>query len=919
MKLRFWHNWGIKHRTLFVAIAPLILITVILGYYVTTSRVNDIEDALAEKGSTMTRHLAPTIEFALFSMNLEMLSNIAAAVLNEPDVVSITIYDSHNNIVVSNTNEPSLNQTYEQDFHDNDPALLVFHSSIYRSHIPLSNFERELDDTQQLITRSKKEVIGSVVLRLSRASMQEKQNEVLRTGFIILAIGLVISGLLGTRIAKGVTDPLTRILSVTKQLQDGDLGARIEHMSPGELGVLESGINDMAETLKHAQSNLQSEIHAATSELKKTVAELEGKNIQLDEAREQALESGRIKAQFMAKMSHEIRTPLNAVIGFSNMLHDKPASDENREYIRTINQAAKQLLCVIDDILDYSKIESGTPQLEQIVYNPIECFEDVITMLAPEARSKGLELVLLIDSDVPVNLRGDPTRISQVATNLINNAIKFTKKGDVVVHISLDKKENGTHIIDVQVSDTGVGLNRDQLESIFTPFSQADSSISRRFGGTGLGLSISSRLVEMMNGSIKAESIYGQGSVFSFSVPCNTSDIELDDSFGQELNGVKVLTYEAHSSARRALRSLFSSWNMEVFIAGDRGKVTSMLAIDSGHQFHILTLGLSAKEANATDFVDFIRSIRATFSGPILLMIGADEWKLPRRLDQKGNIHWCSKPVRRITLYRNLTRLLCSETQNGDALEPVANKIGETPGDTLQDIRILLVEDNDFNRLLVNTWLKQCGADIDEAENGQQAIDAFQQQRYDIILMDIHMPIMDGMEAAKKIRECENGRTVPIIGLTADVYVSGHPIFKDYHINEFVRKPVSEMVLKNVINKWLNDRESAAITQAKTDTKPSISQQDSDESMISDDMLPRLVSEIKKQCSGIKLALDNKDRKKIKAHAHQLCGITGYFGIPELAASAAAIEQSSLTSEFESISKQVLYFEKRAQSYADNR
>ena len=377
------------------------------------------------------------------------------------------------------------------------------------------------------------------------------------------ALSLIIASWMG----RGIVRPILQLRDAVDGILRGEPGTRIEPTTGGELEALERGFNEMSEAMERSQSRLQNEINVATRRLYHTIEALEHQNRELELARQRALAASREKANFLANMSHEIRTPINAILGYTTLLGKSGLTSEQHEHARTISCASRQLLRVIDDILSLSKLESGTVQLEQTAFDLRGILEDVLSMMAPEARDKQLELVLAIDSDVPVKVRGDPVRIGQVLTNLLSNAIKFTECGGVTVQVLLNRLVENRAEMEIRVTDTGIGIEPQVLDRIFGSFQQADASISRRYGGTGLGLAIVSRLVKLWGGEIGVTSEPQKGSTFWFRFSGEVAELPGERETEPLFAGRKVLLYDDNPAALRAVRNLMLSWHSRVYVA----------------------------------------------------------------------------------------------------------------------------------------------------------------------------------------------------------------------------------------------------------------------------------------------------------------------------------------------------------------
>ncbi|MEP1265607.1 MAG: ATP-binding protein, partial [Marinobacter sp.] len=520
-------RWGIRKKVLVVTLVPTLLTTLMLGLFFTYSWVNNIENLLQDRGESLSRQLSAGSEYGLFTANRSLLSSLSNALLEEQDVRSITFFDSkHNRLLHSG---PGSSDDIGKDTLTGEKAVRVTRpdSTVFVTPVYLQDLmiESMLDpDSRQNVGAGKKP-IGWVTVEMSHIRTEKETYKALLISLLLVLGGVLLSLVIALRLSRSFTDPVFELNEAVAKLKEGKLDTRVYTRAGPEFEQLESGLNAMAGELSKAQAEMQQNIDQATEDLRETLETIEIQNIELDFARKEALEASRIKSEFLANMSHEIRTPLNGIIGFTELLLKSPLPRQQRDHLSTIRKSSEILLTIINDILDFSKIEAGKLILDRIPFQLRDIVEEVMVMLAPAAHSKNLDLVPLVYNDVPDNIMGDPLRVKQVITNLVNNAIKFTQTGEVVLRASLEEedKESNQITLRLSITDSGVGLSRAQQQSLFNAFSQADASTARQYGGTGLGLAISKRLVEEMGGKIGLESELGKGSTFWFTLTSELS------------------------------------------------------------------------------------------------------------------------------------------------------------------------------------------------------------------------------------------------------------------------------------------------------------------------------------------------------------------------------------------------------------
>lgn len=860
-------NISLRQRLVLLALVPVLLITIVLGFYVTITRIDHIENDLQNRGKALAMSLVPTAEFGLFSGNENILRASSEAALAEPDVMSVEITDAHRTLVWK-SRDPGFPVLLET----NGTLLKRFAEPVYRTGVDLSDY-KEGDGLEQ-----NREIFGWVVVTMSEEKSIARQHDVLVNSLIIIVGGLILSLLAALRMGQGVAGPLIKLTDVVKRLSTGELNARVDMDSSGELLTLQEGFNAMAESLSEVHDELQKRVDDATQELQATVNELEAKNNELEVARRQALEASKAKSDFLAKMSHEIRTPVNAVLGFSRLLQNSLQEGEGIEQIRIINQAASQLMCIIDDILSFSKLEMGNVTLENIPFDLYENVEDVTCMFAPTVHEKGLELALFIHSDVPRKLKGDPTRVSQVLSNLVNNAVKFTTTGSITVEVSLHETHDDQAAIQIEVVDTGIGISEADQASLFSPFTQADSTITRRFGGTGLGLSIVRRLAELMDGQVGMKSWSGLGSRFwiTFKAEVCRDDVEEQASFA----GITALIYEKHPLGRRALCDSCLDRNMNIYETGEFESLFETLASSQYmDEKSILLMGLSKEELAPAILLSHVGSVREYYNGPILLLVNEENFKLPFPLMEDEKISAIAKPARQRALYRKFCELLSKATD-----ETYVAKFGEDElSQKLKGVRVLVADDNEFNLLLVSTLLRQRDVIVTEVSSGVEAVNIFDEDLYDLVLMDIHMPEMDGIEASKRIRNKYQQKSVPIVAMTADVFADEENRLMKAGMDAVVLKPITQECLIDTVIRCLG---GMVVTVGK------VNRQYNDVfERVPAMLLPKLLEELPLHMQRAQQAWNDGSHDDVVHHVHKLNGLVGYFEIGELSTQVKSLEK----------------------------
>ncbi|CAK9885862.1 MAG: Signal transduction histidine-protein kinase BarA [Candidatus Erwinia impunctatus] len=877
-------KYSLRARMMVMIMAPTLMIGLLMSTFFVVHRYNELQNQLIDAGANIIEPLAVASEYGMTFHSRESIRQLVSLLHRRHSSIvrAITVFDAQNQLFVTSNYHVNPNvlrlpagkkAAYSSGYERNGDSVILRTPIVSESYYP--------DESPGEDAKPPGNPLGYVAIELDLQSVKLQQYKEVFIATLMLLSCLCIAMLFAYRLMRDVTAPIRNMVNTVDRIRCGQLDSRVSGYMLGELDTLKNGINAMAVSLTTYHEEMQQNIDQATLDLRETLEQMEIQNIELDMAKKRAQEAARIKSEFLANMSHELRTPLNGVIGFTRQTLKTSLNLTQRDYLNTIERSANNLLKIINDVLDFSKLESGKLLLETIPFPFRSTIDEVVQLLAHSAHEKGLEVILNIENDVPENVIGDPLRIQQIIFNLLGNAIKFTEQGDIEFSVKQRSVSDNWVNIEMQLRDTGIGISKPQQSQLFQAFSQADASISRRHGGTGLGLVITQKLVNEMGGEISFTSRLRKGSTFTFNINLALNPNAATTPYDWNSLANKRLAYvEENQTAARATREMLADTPLTITYS------TTLDELPDAY-YDFLLIGLSSAQDPDGEISSEILQPILTRANAVVLALPAQMQIHAEALKNAGVTACMIKPI-------SITRLLPI------LIDHQVQDVGLVPNRQRLPLTVMAVDDNPANLKLIGALLEEQVEHIILCNSGKDAIRRAEEEDLNIILMDIQMPDIDGIQASEIIREMPHHASTPIVAVTAHALGGDQEHLIKAGMNDYLAKPIDEFKLKTLLARY-----SPVLLPVTPPVTPPTTlcvsfdwalalQQAANKSDLANDLLKMLVDFLPEVNEKVEGCMVDNNAAELKEIVHKLHGSASYSGVPRLKQLCQQVEKSLL-------------------------
>ncbi|AGH53369.1 Signal transduction histidine-protein kinase BarA [Legionella pneumophila] len=870
---------GIKYQLRITTLIPAFLVALLFAFFYNGLFGKDLKQHMSRLGEAYIRQLLPAAQYAMLRNDYRTLQGLINASTINPEVKALAFYNADGRLIAYRGGKHSIHKPFNPPDYTGDyieskqinPFTINFIAPITIPKFNLySSTEFKELSTPKIFQAD--DILGWLSIDIDTQSLLIKRYQMLIVTIFITLFGLLMGLTIHYFLSKRIYMPIARLRRSMKQILSNEFETEIRVSSPGELGIIEKGCAHLQRQYLNTVRDLNHHIEIATADLQQSLELLEEKNIELSLEKKKTEEKSRQKSEFIANMSHEIRTPMNGVIGFTNVLLESKLDPLQLDYVKTIKSSAQDLLSIINDILDFSKIDAGKLNLDCIPLDIRGCIDEVLSLASPNAHKKGIDLIPITDINVPKMVLGDPLRIKQIISNLVTNAVKFTDHGYVLIRTKIEQETDKDYTLLFAITDTGIGISPEDQTKLFTAFNQADTSITRRYGGSGLGLVICKKLCEEMHGRISLTSEINKGSTFSARIKVEKLvAYEIEKNQTHRFAHLKIICFDDNPLHLEAIGNGLGFWGIEAIRVDSFNKLSRTLTKHKDCKIAFINVNQGC-ERQAAELIAKHKQI------PFVLI---SKWPINdfAALGARGFLY---KPIS-IQKLQDLIESIANENQT----EKNTNQELDTLREQLRFLHpeILIAEDNPVNKMLLTSLLNN-NANITTVDDGEMAVTACEDKKFDMILLDLHMPKLNGLEAAKMIRQKSlMNKHSPIVLITASSSDLSSIDMKKYGVDFCFQKPIDEKQLLIQILRIVDKTKHAAIDWQLCVQKVSGNQ------ALAEEFLAKFIEELYKNREEFIGLMHQKNVKGLADLAHKLHGACCFCGVPILQKRVAQLER----------------------------
>ena len=868
---------GIKYQLRITTLIPVLLVALLFALFYNGQFNRDLNQHISHLGEAYIHQLLPVAQLAILRNDTRTLQGLIDASIINPEVQALAFYNAKRELLAYRGGKHSLDRLFEPPRFTGDyieskplnPYTINFVAPITLSKFnvysaaphstPLNPTSFQADD-----------ILGWLSIDVDTKSMLIQRYQMYIVTIFITLIGLLMSLSVHYFLSKRIYLPIARLRRSMKQILSNELETEIKTTTPGEIGTIERGCAQLQQKYLSILHDLNQHIEVATNDLQQSLELLEEKNIELSLEKKKTEEKSRQKSELIVNMSHEIRTPMNGVIGFTNILLDSKLDHLQMDYVKTIKSSAHDLLSIINDILDYSKMDVGKLHLDCIPLDIRACIDEVLALLSPMANKKGIDLIPNTAVNVPRTMLGDPLRIKQMISNLISNAVKFTEEGYVLIKTNVENETDKDYTLSLSVIDTGIGISAADQITLFNAFHQADTTITRRYGGSGLGLVICKKLAEHMHGSISLTSDINKGSQFTVRITLEKlAAYEVEKHQTHRFSHLKVLCFDDNPLHLEALCGGLGYWGIQCIRIDHFSQLEQAFHDNKNSHLAFINVNQGCERQ--------VASVLRQQSIPCVLI---SKWPIPD-YEALGAQGFFFKPPNIQKLYHTVESLLNKATLTAAhhrELDSLRARLHMT-----QPI-LLIAEDNPVNQMLLRSMLGETTR-IVTVDNGEQAVAICQHKQFNAILLDLQMPILNGLEAAALIHQQSlPNKNTPILLISANNETLSQEERHKSGIEVWLQKPIDEETLLRHLLNVIEKTQSTAINW------PLCLQKLSGNQALAREFLARFVAELQNDRQIFLRLMNEKNTEELGKAAHKLHGACCFCGVPNLQRTVAYLE-----------------------------